>query len=172
MLTYFQNLILPVFFFIILATGLVKKVKVYDEFLAGAKDGLKTTVSIVAPLIGLMAAIGMFRASGALDLISFGLKPVCDFLGIPQEVVPLALMRPISGSASLAIVTDTISRYGPDTLVGRVTSVMMGSTETTFYTICVYFAATKAKDTRYTLKCALLADLVGILVSCWICQIL
>jgi len=152
--------------------GVIKKQNVYECFVEGAKDGLDTIVRIVPPLVGLLAAISMLRASGALDMIIGLIAPATSFLGIPREVVPLALMRPISGSGSIALLNDIIKNNGADGLVGHAASVMMGSTETTFYTLTVYFAATKIKNTRYALKAALIADLTGIIASVIICRLL
>ena len=122
-------------------------------------------LGIIAPLVGLMVAINMFRASGALELISSALSPVLSFIGLPTDVLPLALLRPVSGSASLALVTDIFQTVGPDSLSGRIASVMMGSTETTFYTVAVYFGSVGIKNTRHTLPSALTADLTAILLS-------
>ncbi len=154
----------------IIVFGLLKNVNVYSAFLEGAKEGLKIGVGIIPPILGLLAALGMFRASGALELIISAIHPITDFLKIPSEIVPFALMRPVSGGASLAMATDIFQNYGTDSLSGRAVSVMMGSTETTFYTLAVYFGATKASDTRHTLKCALTADVIGIVLSVWVCR--
>lgn len=161
---------MPLMVFGILAFGLYRRVPVYDTFLEGAKEGLKTGVSIIPPILGLLVAIGMLRASGALDLITAAIRPVTDFLHFPPEIVPFALMRPMSGGGSLALATDLFQQHGTDSLIGRAVSVMMGSTETTFYTLAVYFGAVAVKNTRYTVKCALLADIVGILLSVWVCR--
>ena len=160
---------IPAMFVIILLAGIMNNVKVYDAFIDGAKDGITTVVKITPSLVGLLVAIGVFRASGALDLLVFALNPVTSFLGIPSQVLPLALLRPISGSASLALVSDIMKEYGPDSLIGRMASTMMGSTETIFYTITVYFGAVGIKNIRYTLAAALLADLASVIASVWIC---
>lgn len=154
----------------IIIFGLLKNINVYSAFLEGAKEGLHIGVGIIPPILGLLAAIGMFRASGALELIISTIRPLTDFVKIPPEIVPFALMRPVSGGASLAMATDIFQTYGTDSLVGRAAAVMMGSTETTFYTLAVYFGATKASDTRHTLKCALTADVIGIVLSVWVCR--
>lgn len=164
-----SNLAIPLMFFLIISYGLTKDVKVYDCFIEGAKDGIDTVIRVLPPLIGLLVAVGVFRASGALDLITYALRPVTSVIRMPPEVVPLALMRPISGSAALAIVTDLIKSYGPDSFIGRVTSTMMGSTETTFYTIAIYFGSVGIKNVRHTIAAALLADLTGIIASVWVC---
>ena len=163
---------IPAMFVIILLAGIMNNVKVYDAFIDGAKDGITTVVKIIPSLVGLLVAIGVFRASGALDLLVFALNPVTSFLGIPSQVLPLALLRPISGSASLALVSDIMKEYGPDSLIGRMASTMMGSTETIFYTITVYFGAVGIKNIRYTLAAALLADLASVIASVWICTLI
>ena len=163
---------IPAMFVIILLAGIMNNVKVYDAFIDGAKDGITTVVKIIPSLVGLLVAIGVFRASGALDLLVFALNPVTSFLGIPSQVLPLALLRPISGSASLALVSDIMKQYGPDSLTGRIASTMMGSTETIFYTITVYFGAVGIKNIRYTLAAALLADLASVIASVWICKLI
>lgn len=161
----------PVIFIIILCFGLIKDVKVYDAFVDGAKEGVTTVIKILPSLVGLMTAVGVFRASGALDFIIFILKPLASLLGIPAGAMPLALLRPISGSASLALVADILKAYGPDSYVGRVVSTMMGSTETIFYTLTVYFGSVGIKNIRYTLAAALLADCAGVVASSWICAL-
>ena len=171
-MNYISVFAIPVFITAFLVFGFAKRVNVYDCFVDGAKDGLQSTLGIIAPLIGLMVAINMFRESGALELISNLLSPVLSFVGIPAEVLPLALLRPVSGSASLALVTDIFKTYGPDSIPGNISSVMMGSTETTFYTIAVYFGAVGIKNTRHTLPAALSADLTGIILSAIIARIM
>jgi spore maturation protein B len=166
---YISLYAVPVLFLLILGIGLYKDVKVYDAFVEGAKEGITTIVNILPPLVGLMTAVGVFRASGALDLIIFILAPVASFLGIPAETMPLALLRPVSGSASLALVADILKAYGPDSYIGRVASTMMGSTETIFYTLTVYYGSVGIKNIRYTLAAALVADGVSVLASAWIC---
>jgi len=163
---------IPAAVLIILGIGAWRDVKVFDMFVEGAKDGIETVIKILPPLVGLMAAVAVFRASGALDLLIYAAKPVTNFFGIPSEVLPLVFMRPISGSASLALVTDIIRKYGADSFIGRVVSTMMGSTETVFYTITVYFGSVGVKNIRYTLLAALIAEGVSVIVSVWICTLL
>lgn len=155
----------PVMIVGIVVFGLIKRVKVYDCFLEGAKDGLECTFNIAPPLIGLVVAISMFRASGAVDIIAKLLSPVLKIFSMPVSVFPLAILRPVSGSGSLAIVSDIFKTFGPDSLDGKIASVMMGSTETTFYTLAVYFGAVNIKKTRHTLKSALIGDGVGMIMS-------
>lgn len=164
--------IIPLMVVVILVSGIYKNVKIYDCFIEGAKDGMHTVIKILPHLIGLMVAIGVIRASGTIEIIAYAISPVTKALKIPAEVLPLALLRPVSGSASLAVVSDLINTYGPDSFIGRVTSTMMGSTETTFYTLAVYFGAVGIKKIRHSVFCALLADITGIICSVWICGII
>lgn len=145
--------------------GVVRGVNTFNAFLEGAREGLSTAVSITPALICLLTAVAMFKASGALDVLSWGLSPLAQAVGLPGEVIPLALLRPISGSGAMVLFNDLLAVYGPDSFIGRVASVMEGSTETTFYTIAVYYGATHVTRTRHTLPSALSADLAGILMS-------
>ena len=165
MLKLVSVLIIPVVITMIVANGILKKSPVFDLFIKGAKGGIETSLRILPSLVGLIVAISMLRASGFFDLAERMISPISDKLNFPEELVPLALIRPISGSASLAIVRDILSNFGADSLIGRCASVMMGSTETTFYTLAVYFGAVGITNSRYTVKCALLADLTGIIAS-------
>lgn len=171
-MTYLSAFALPVLIGAFLALGFAKKVNVYDCFVEGAKDGLQSLVGIVPPLVGLMVAIHMFRASGALELLANFLSPLLHTIHLPAEVLPLALLRPISGSASTAIVTDIFQTLGPDSPAGTIASVMMGSTETTFYTVAVYFGAVGVKNTRHTIAAALTADLTGMLLAVLVSHLL
>lgn len=161
----------PILFLLILGTGAIKDVKVFDAFAEGASEGISTIIRILPSLIGLLTAVGVFRASGALDFLIYLLTPVALLLGIPAEAMPLALLRPVSGSASLALVSDLINLYGPDSYIGRVVSTMMGSTETIFYTLAVYYGSVGIKNIRYTLIAALVADGAGVVASAWICML-
>lgn len=141
--------------------GMVRGVDVYDALLKGAAEGLKILVNILPALVTLLTVVAMLRASGAMELLASALAPVMDGLGIPAETVPLMLVRPISGSAALGVGSDLIANFGPDSTIGRTAAVMLGSTETTFYTIAVYFGAAGIKKTRYAIPAALCADLAG-----------
>lgn len=145
--------------------ALRRKEDAYSLLLSGAADGLKLLVSIVPALILLLTAVTMLRASGAIEIISAVFAPVFRFLGIPPETAMLVLVRPISGSAALAVGADLMAQYGVDSLIGRTAAIMLGSTETTFYTISVYFGAAGVRKTRYTVISALIADLTGFLVA-------
>ncbi len=147
------------------AAALRKKENVYDLMLEGAAEGLKLLVSIVPALILLLTAVHMLKASGAVVLLSKLLAPFFSLFGIPAETAILVLIRPISGSAALAVGADLMAEYGVDSLVGRTAAVMLGSTETTFYTISVYFGAAGIKKTRYCIPAALFADFVGFFMA-------
>jgi len=160
--------VIPIAVVIILCYGLINKVKIYDEFVKGAKEGITTTIKIIPPIVGLMVAIGVFRASGALELLIYAISPITNLFLIPKEVLPLVFMRPISGSASTAITYNILDSYGADSYVGMVASTMMGSTETIFYTLAVYFGSVGIKNIRYTLKVALIAEFISVLASVWV----
>ena len=149
-----------------------KKENGYDLMLQGAADGLKLLVSISPALVLLLTAVHMLRASGAAELLSSLLAPVFRLFGIPPETALLVLIRPISGSAALAVGADLMTRYGVDSQIGRTAAVMLGSTETTFYTISVYFGAAGIKKTRYTIPAALFADFVGFFMASWTVRLL
>ena len=141
--------------------ALSRRENVYAALLDGATNGLKLLATIAPALIMLLTAVHMLRASGAMEAMSRILSPVVYWLGIPPETAPLVLVRPISGSAALAVGADLMAQYGPDSLIGRTAAIMLGSTEITFYTISVYFGAAKIRKTRYAIPAALIADLVG-----------
>lgn len=147
--------------------GAIRRVDVYNALITGAGEGLGVLVRIVPALIGLLTAVYMLRASGALDLAAEFLAPILDRVGLPSELVSLMLVRPISGSAALGVGAELMETYGPDSYLGRVAAVMLGSTETTFYTIAVYFGAVGITKTRYAVPAALCADLTGFLASAW-----
>lgn len=147
------------------ATG--HRVDVYTALVHGAGEGLNTLMRIVPSLIALLAAVHMLRASGALELAAQLLAPLLEGMGIPPETVALMLVRPVSGSAALGVGADLINTYGPDSYIGRVAAVMLGSTETTFYTIAVYFGAVGITKTRYAVPAALCADLAGFMAAAW-----
>lgn len=157
--------LVPGLLLVVGAAALGRKKDPYSLLLSGAAEGMGLLKSIVPSLILLLSAVSMLRASGAVELISRFCAPVFRFVGLPPETAMLVLVRPISGSAALAVGAEIINEYGPDSLIGRTAAVMLGSTETTFYTISVYFGAAGIKKTRHTLPCALLADLTGFLTA-------
>lgn len=171
-INYISNMAVPVVIFIIVLWGVIEKKPVFDLFLEGAKEGLEMTFKIFPTLIGIFLAVGMLRSSGIIDVVTDILKPLLKFLNFPVEVVPLALLRPISGSASIGIGTDIMKQFGVNSFIGNVTSVIMGSTETTFYTIAVYTSYVKIKENRGIVVAALTADIVGMLMAAAFCRIL
>ena len=171
-INYFSTAAIPVIIAIIILYGVIERKKVYDIFLKGAKDGIKIVFQSIPTLIGIFVAVGALRNSGILDLIINVISPLTNFLKIPSEIMPLALLRPISGSASIGVAVDIMQKYGTDTFIGLVTSTIMGSTETTLYTIAIYTGCVGIKKTRFVLLAALLADLAGIIASVVIWRIL
>ncbi len=163
----FTPYILPTIVVFIVLWGSFKGVKVFDCFIDGAKDGMKTVAKLLPPLMGLVLAVSMMRESGALEILVKALSPVAEFLGIPEEVMPLTVISPISGSGSLTVYESIMKTYGADSEAGRVASVIMGSTETTFYAITVYFGSVGINKTGYTIPCALAADLTSYICSAW-----
>lgn len=159
------DLLVPGLMILIAVIGLAKKQDVYSALLEGGLEGLKLLLSIAPALVMLLSAVHMLRASGAIELLTRLFSPVCKLLGIPPETMPLVLLRPFSGSAALAVGADLMSTYGPDSLIGRTAAVMLGSTETTFYTISVYFGAAGIRKTRYAIPAALIADLSGFVMA-------
>ena len=157
--------IVPLLLFLAAALALGRRENAYNLLLDGAAEGLRLLVTLIPALILLLTAVTMLRASGAMDVISRFLAPAFRFCGIPPETAMLVLVRPISGSAALAVGADLMATYGVDSPVGRTAAVMLGSTETTFYTISVYFGAAGIRKTRYTVLAALIADAVGFLVA-------
>lgn len=159
--------IVPTLLLAVSLVSLHKKENTYDRLLTGASQGLRILLSIVPALIVLLAAVSMLRASGAIESMSKIFEPVFSFFGIPAETAILVLVRPLSGSAALAIGTELMAQHGVDSQIGRTVAVMLGSTETTFYTISVYFGAAGVQKTRYTIPAALIADFTGFLMASW-----
>ena len=159
------SLVIPLLLAAVAVYGAARRVDVYGALTRGAGEGLSVLARIVPALVGLMTAVAMFRASGALEWLTGLCAPALELLGIPPETAPLMLVRPISGSGALAVAGDLIAAQGPDSYAGRVAAVMLGSTETTFYTIAVYFGAAGIRRTRHTIPAALTADCVGFAAS-------
>ena len=160
-----SSLVVPILLAAVAAFGLGRRVDIYGALTHGAEEGLTVLLRIVPALVGLLTAVSMFRASGAMEWLSGLLAPVLGWLGIPSETAPLLLIRPISGSGALAVATDLMRNHGPDSYIGRVAAVMLGSTETTFYTIAVYFGSAGIHRTRHAVPAALAADLTGFAAS-------
>ena len=163
---------LPALVAVFLLYGWVRRVRVYESLVEGAKEGFQVALRIIPFLVAILVAIGMFRASGGLDLIIGLIAPVTQLLGMPAEALPMALLRPLSGSGALAVASETMNTHGPDSLVGYMVSTYQGSTETTFYTLAVYFGAIGVKETRHTVPACLLADITGILAATFIINLL
>ena len=171
-INYLSASAIPIIILIILVYGIKEKKKVFDCFLEGATEGVKIVVELFPTLIGIFLAVGALRTSGILDFLIQLISPVTNLLKIPSQILPLAMLRPISGSASMGVAIDIMKQYGVDNTLGMITSVIMGSTETTFYTIAIYTACVKVKKIRFVLAAALLADLAGMISSVIICQIM
>ncbi|MCF7809315.1 MAG: spore maturation protein [Candidatus Marinimicrobia bacterium] len=163
---------IPLLMLTIIIHGRYKQVKVYEVFTEGAKEGFDVAVRIIPYLVAILVAIGAFRSSGALDILTGLLTPLTSMIGMPGEVIPMALMRPLSGSGAIGIVSELINTYGADSLPARMAAVMEGSTETTFYVLAVYFGSVGIKKTRHALPAALLADLAGIISAVLVTQIM
>ena len=172
MIRFLAGLAIPLTIAAILLAGLIRKVNLTAAFAAGAKTGLQTALHMIPPLVLFLTVLGMFQASGALDALCWALKPLAQALGIPPEVTPLALLRPLSGSGSLAVFQGILSQYGPDSLIGRTASIIQSASETTFYTTALYFGSAKISRTRYALPCSLLGDLAVILSAGWLAKLL
>ena len=162
---------IPGFIVFIILLALYRNVDVYDVFTTGAMEGISVGVEILPSLIAMFMAISVFRSSGALDLLLGLLAAPLSKLGVPKEIIPLGLIRPLSGTGSLGLVADIINRFGPDSFIGKLASTMQGSTETTFYVATVYFGAVKIKNTRHTILAGLIADIVGFFAAIFICQL-
>ncbi len=162
---------IPAFIAFILIYGHIRGVAVYETFVEGAKDGLTTAFRIIPYLVAMFVAIGIFRSSGAMGFVIKVLSPVLNFIGLPPEVLPLVIMRPMSGAASTGILAELLQAYGPDSYIGRTASTIMGSTETIFYTLSVYYGSVGVRNIRYTLAAGLLADAAGILASLTVCAL-
>ena len=162
-----SSFVIPVLLAAVAVFGTGKRVDVYGALTRGGEDGRRVLLGIIPSLASLLTAVSMFRASGASELFSRLCAPALELLGIPAETAPLMLIRPVSGSGALAVGTELITTYGPDSLIGRVAAVMLGSTETTFYTIAVYFGSAGIRKPRHAIPAALIADFTGFVVSAW-----
>jgi spore maturation protein B len=163
---------IPLLIITFLGWGFFKKVKVYEVFVEGAKDGFQVAVRIIPYLVAMLVGIGIFRASGAMEVFTMIVSPVTSFIGMPAETVPMALMRPLSGSGSLGIMTELMKVHGPDSFIGVLASTMYGSTETTFYVLALYFGTVQIRNTRHALPAGLVSDLFGMLGAVFICRVL
>lgn len=172
LIEYVSNLAIPFAILIIVLFGFIERIKVFDIFLDGAKEGMGIIYSIFPTLVGLFVSIGALRSSGIIDFFITIISPVLKVIRFPLEIMPLALVRPISGSGSIAVASDIIKKFGVDSRLGLIASVIMGSTETTLYTIAVYTSSVGIKDIRFVLWASLIADFIGIFVSIIVCNIM
>lgn len=170
-MAYISAAFVPAFIAFIVVVGSAKKVNVYESFIKGATQGLSTVIRILPYVVGFVFAIRMFTASGCFETIAAALSPVLTPLGIPPEVLPLFLMQPFSGSASIAMLTTLFARYGPDSFIGRAASTMMGSSETIFYTVSLYYGSVGVNKTRYTIPAALISAIAGLIASILVCRL-
>jgi spore maturation protein B len=167
-----SSFIIPLLIFYVVLYGVINHVEVYDVFVEGAKDGIKTVVSIMPTLIGLMAAVGILRASGFLDMISSCLGGIAQKAGLPPQLIPLIIVRLFSSSAATGLSLDIFKEYGTDSYIGLAASILMSCTETCFYTMAVYFMAANVKKTRWTLAGALLSTAAGVIASVWLAKVI
>ena len=172
MFQYITKSIIPIIVFIIITYGMIKGRKVYEWFVEGAKDGLKVCMNIFPYLLAMILAVHIFREAKLLDMLNNLIAPIAGLIGLPKEVVPLTLVKPLSGSGAMGIFTDILKNYGPDTFIGLVASVIMGTTETIFYTVTVYFGAVKIKKVRHTVWAAVMADMTAIIMAILMVKIL
>ncbi len=171
-INWLSILAIPMIIFFFIGYGGLKKVKVYEVFIEGAKEGFGVGVKIIPYLVAMLVAIAMFRASGALDVITWLVSPITNFIGMAPELLPMAFMRPLSGSGSLGVMTELMNNFGVDSLIGFTASTMYGSTETTFYVVAVYFGAVGVRKTRYAITAGLMADVAGLITAVLICRML
>ena len=167
-----MSFIIPLIILLILVHGYLKGVKVYDTFIEGARDGLMITFKILPYIAAMLLAVGMLRSSGGLDFMLYILRPLTNAAGIPEEVVPLIIMKPLSGSGALGVLADILKTSGADSHAGVLASIIMSSTETIFYTITVYFGSVGIKNIRHTLVAALIADAAGIAAAILLCRLM
>lgn len=161
-------LAIPALFIFIVIYGAVKKVKIYEAFVEGAKEGFNVGVRIIPYLVAMLVAIGIFRAGGAMEILSSAIAPVTRLIGMPAEALPMAIIRPLSGSGALGVMSEIIKTHGADSQIGRLVSVMMGSSETTFYVLAVYFGAVSVSRTRQAVPAGIIADIIAVLLSVWV----
>lgn len=157
---------------LIIFYGLIKKVKVYECFIEGVKDGLKLSLRIFPYILAMIIAVSIFRESKAMDYFLAFISPVTKLIGLPSEIAPLILIKPLSGSGALGIYTEIIKKYGADTYIGRISSIIMGSTETIFYTLTIYFGSINIKKIRHTLWAAVMADITAIIAAIFVTKLL
>lgn len=157
--------VVPLILILIITCGIYKKVPIFDTFLQGAEGGFRTTISLIPTFVGLIVGVSMLKASGALDVFAKLIEPLCSFFDVPSDIAPLAIMKPISGSGSTALLDNIFLNHRPDSLIGIMASMIAGSTETTFYTMAVYFGSAKITHTRHAVFCALVTNFFAIILA-------
>lgn len=162
---------IPTLVLFVIVYGALKKVKIYEAFVEGAKEGFNVGVRIIPYLVAMLVAIGIFRAGGAMEILSSILAPITNLIGMPPEALPMALIRPLSGSGALGVMAEITKTHGPDSLIGHMVAVMMGSSETTFYVLAVYFGSVGISRTRQAVPAGIVVDLVSVLLSVWIVRL-
>lgn len=172
LIRFISNMMLPAIIVFVPLYAVFRKVPVYDSFVEGAKEGFPTAISIIPHLVGMMVAVSIFRDSGALQFYLQFLSPLLGWLNIPEEVIPIGILRPISGTGSLAFVESILRTYGPDSFLGKLASTIQGSTDTTLYVLTVYFGAVGIRNSLYALKVGLWADLAGFMAAWIICSLI
>jgi spore maturation protein B len=163
---------IPLLVMLIVVHGIVRKVKIYEVFIEGAKEGFQVAVRIIPYLVAMLVAIGIFRAGGAMEFFAAAVSPFTKLIGMPAELLPMAVIRPLSGSGALGVMSELVSSHGPDSLIGRMASVMMGSSETTFYVIAVYFGAVGVTKARQAVVGGIVADLTALVASVWVVRLI
>lgn len=172
MISQISALIFASFIVLIPLVGLIRNVAIFESFIEGGKHGFELVIKIIPFIVGMFVAIGMLQTSGFFTIVTNALAPLFKLIHFPPEILPMALLRPISGSASIAVLSDTIQRHGADSIVARTAATILGSTETTLYVIAIYFGAVNVKKYRHSIATGLIADLAGIIASVVICQLL
>ncbi len=168
MINYLSKSIIPIIFLLIVTYGMIKGKKVYEWFIEGAKEGLDVVKRIFPYILAMIIAVQIFREAKLMDVINYLLGPIVNLIGLPKEIIPLVIIKPLSGSGAIGVFTDIIKNFGPDTKIGLIASVIMGTTETIFYTITVYFGAVKVKNIRHTLWAAVFADITAIIMAVFV----
>lgn len=172
MMELFSNILVPLIILYIIVYGRYKKIDIYDSFIKGAIDGLKSAWSIAPYIIGIFLAIGIFKTGKGIEMLEFLFKPIANLMSIPKELIGLIIVKPLSGSGALGMYTELAQRVGVDSLVEKMGSTIVGASETIFYTMAIYYGSLKIKNTRHTLPCAIICHIAGVIASVFICYIM
>ncbi len=168
----FSNILIPLIILYIIVYGRYKKIDIYDSFIKGAIDGLKSAWSIAPYIIGIFLAIGIFKTGKGIEMLEFLFKPIAQLLSIPKELIGLIIVKPLSGSGALGMYTELAQRVGVDSLIEKMGSTMVGASETIFYTMAIYYGSLKIKNTRHTLTCAMICHIAGVIASVFVCYVM